>query len=364
MRRLLLIACLMCFCLQSHLCAQRTDTGLYAFGSFDSKGFDTINLGNLNTHYEIPVVNKPGRGLPFQYSLVYDGLVWSNSWTDGEATGYWTPDPTFGFRGQLNDAVTGYMSYSVTDFTCSNGTDTYALTDYAYHDAFGQVHVFNYTVTGSCGDGTNGNSGDGSTSDGSGYRYAPPYVYTKNGTQITPAQSQNGAPTVVDSNGNTITVNNNGTFTDTLGVTELTIAGAGTPSSPMTFTYPLAPQSNPSTGSASVYYTAYTVQTNFACNGIAEYGPTMVNLVDHVTLADGSTYSFTYEPTPGVSGAVSGRLQSITLPTSGQITYSYSGTGCGNAINSNGTPATLSRTTSDGTKPTRETKALYATTIP
>ena len=47
------------------LSAQSLATGTYAFGSFDSKGFDTINLGNLNTHFEIPIVSKPGRGLNF-----------------------------------------------------------------------------------------------------------------------------------------------------------------------------------------------------------------------------------------------------------------------------------------------------------
>ena len=38
----------------SGLAAQNVGVGLYSQGTFDSKGFDTINVGNLNTHFEIP----------------------------------------------------------------------------------------------------------------------------------------------------------------------------------------------------------------------------------------------------------------------------------------------------------------------
>jgi hypothetical protein len=37
-------------------------TGSYAYGSYDSPGIDSINVGNLNAHLTIPIVNKPGRG--------------------------------------------------------------------------------------------------------------------------------------------------------------------------------------------------------------------------------------------------------------------------------------------------------------
>ena len=57
--------------------AQHIGTGLYAFGSFENKGFDTVNLGNLNIHFQIPIVNKPGRCQGFNYSLAYDELLWS-----------------------------------------------------------------------------------------------------------------------------------------------------------------------------------------------------------------------------------------------------------------------------------------------
>jgi YD repeat-containing protein len=129
--------------------------------------------------------------------------------------------------------------------------------------------------------------------------------------------------------------------------------------SPVTFTYPVVEQlGGATTASANLYYKSYTVQTNFGCSGIVEYGSTVVNLVDHITLADGvSMYSFTYETTPGATN-VTGRLASVTLPTGGTISYTYSG-GCSSAggIMANGTTAGLSRKTTDSTSLRTYTRA-------
>ena len=62
-------------CLSLTLCAlapaAQAQTGLYANGSFDNPGIDTVDRGSLNVHFAIPVVTKPGRGLGFSYQLVY-----------------------------------------------------------------------------------------------------------------------------------------------------------------------------------------------------------------------------------------------------------------------------------------------------
>ena len=65
-------------------------------------------------------------------------------------------------------------------------------------------------------------------------------------------------------------------------------------------------------------------------------------------------YTFSYEVTPGDTHSphyVTGRLASVTLPTGGTITYAYSGGGSGvNGIScADGSAATLTRTTPDGT---------------
>lgn len=335
----------------SCLSAQNTGTGLYKFGSFDSKGFDTINLGNLNAHFEIPIVNKPGRGIPFTYSVVYDSLVWSPITSNGLT--YWQPDDTFGFHFQSYGAVIGYLTYSYFPTACGGGGTIHlssGTSDYVYHDKLGRSHLFNYQVR--CGT----VYGDGSTSDGSGYSYNGSTVSTAHGTVINPAVisalSSSTAGSVNDKNGNTVTANSNNTYTDTLGVTELTIAGTGNANSPLQLTYPVPQQPGGTTSAtATVYYKTYTVQTSFGCSGISEYGPVSVDLVDHITLGDSSTtYSFSYEPTPSNSGNVTGRLASITLPGGGVIGYSYSGGCSGSGINTDGTPSVLARSTTDGQK--------------
>src|SRR5215470_370835 len=112
--------------------------------------------------------------------------------------------------------------------------------------------------------------------------------------------------------------------------------------------------------SVVINYKAYTVATNYGISGISEFAPTNVPLVDNVTLPDGSRYAFTYEPTPSTpaSGActplsgtyatncVTARMTSITLPTGGQIQYSYSGGS--NGILSDGSASTLTRTVTPG----------------
>jgi YD repeat-containing protein len=376
MNRIIRVVCVFLLGFSSLAVAQNLGTGLYAFGSFDSRGFDSINIGNLNTHFEIPIVNKQGRGLPFSYSLVYEGLIWSSTGSVGNNV--WQADGTWGFRGELLGGVTGYVSYSQITVSCPrpsgysgpvpNGVEDYG---YVYHDAYGKNHGFKYTFQLCPLTPPATITGNGSSSDGSGLSYgvSDGRVHTRNGSVINAPTgvTSGGIGSITDTNGNEITTTGNGVFTDTLGVPELTVAGSGTPTSPLTLTYPVTLQANSATSaSAVITYRSYTVQTNFQCPGITEYGATATNLVDHVTLADGSTYSFTYEPTtPGVSGPVTGRLASITLPAGGTINYSYSG-GCGSAggtgINADGTTGGLTRATTDGTKTyTRTTVNANAT---
>ena len=100
-------------------------------------------------------------------------------------------------------------------------------------------------------------------------------------------------------------------------------------------------------------FTSYTVQTNFGCSGIAEFGPTSESLISEIDLPDQAVntsdrYMFTYEATPGHSGNVTGRLASVTLPTGGTINYTY--TGGSNGIEcTDGSAAGLTRQTPDGT---------------
>jgi len=173
-------------------------------------------------------------------------------------------------------------------------------------------------------------------------------VYSRSGATIqAPLLSATGSGSITDPNGNQISASvasNTTTFTDTLGTTALTVV-APTPPSSTTCTY-----TGPTGGQASytVKYTSKTVQTNFGCSGKTEYGPTQQYLVSSISLPDGTSYTFTYETTPGHSPNVTGRIASVTLPTGGTITYGYSG-GSNGITCADGSTATLTRTTPDGT---------------
>jgi hypothetical protein len=167
--------------------------------------------------------------------------------------------------------------------------------------------------------------------------------------------------TATDANGNTISVNTSGVFTDTLGMTALSVSGSAP--SPTTFTY-TAP-----TGSThyTMNYQPYTVATDFGIGGITEYPKTAISLVDNIQLPDGSSYKFTYEKTPGscqpippTTTCVTARIASVTLPTGGQISYSY--IGVNNGIESDGSTAGLSRTTPDSATPWTYSRLLSGST--
>jgi hypothetical protein len=64
-------------------------TGLPQFGSFGGGSFDTINEANANVFFAIPVLNKPGQGMPFQYSIAYNSSVYTNQTSSGTVA--WTP---------------------------------------------------------------------------------------------------------------------------------------------------------------------------------------------------------------------------------------------------------------------------------
>ena len=131
---------------------------------------------------------------------------------------------------------------------------------------------------------------------------------------------------ISDPNGNTITG-----FTDTLGMTALSISGSGTPSSPKVYQYTAAGNVSEQ---VTVKYTYFNLKTNFGCSGVTEANFSSIPLVTEIDLPDINTYpshkyTLAYEGTPGYSGYYTGRLASITLPTGGQISYAYQGSNNG-----------------------------------
>jgi hypothetical protein len=339
--------------------AQQNATGTQAFGSF-SGGPDTINLGNLDVNLVIPILQRQGRGIPFVFDLTYDSsLVWSPV-TSGSAT-TWTPQPGWGWPASTS--AVGYVpAPTVWQYTILCTETTYqTITNRVYSgyvDLHGTLHhtkgLTTTTITGNtaCAGGTNGSA---TTIDNSGYTISIPYgnsptitatITTKKGATFTAPIGPGLATLAIDSNGNEITFNpSTGKFYDTLSSSTPVLTVTGNYPSPVNYQY-----TGPS-GAVSVVvsYHNYAVQTNFGCPGVTEYGassPIYNNLVDKITYPDGSFYQFEYEPTPGNGTYVTGRIKSITFPTGGTISYTYTGINC-----LDGTTMGFNRTTPDSSTP-------------
>jgi RHS repeat-associated protein len=320
---------------------QGPTTGTPPFGSFGGGPFDTVNLGNLNVHFSIPVVNKAGRGMPFTYALSYDSSVWVPG-----ATG-WSPTNNWGWHADT-EVATGYVSYQYFSVKCNTtGGYDYKWLGFAYHDPFGTSHnILGYAELDDCDSGKNRNL-DGPAMDGSGYTVSfyvdgsgTNQVTSRNGSVTVPPYGMStGAGTVTDPNGNQITTDGNGNFYDTLSSTTPVLTVAGT--SPKTFTY-----TGPSGGALyTMKYGSYNVKTSFGCTGVpVEYGPKVVPLVSSIVLPNTSAkYTFTYETS---GGYYTGRLASVTLPTGGTISYTYTGANKG-IVCADGSTLGLTRTTPD-----------------
>lgn len=340
---------------------------LAPFSTLTNGPIDSINLANLNINLSVPIMNKAGRGLPFGFLYTYDGAIYTNN---GFA---WVPtSSSWGWSPQLS-ASTGYLTYTVSEVPCSyQDTNSYSFqySQWAFVDGNGTSHPFDFASPP-----TDGNSScnlsptdaGGAASDNSGY-----YLTVTGGTGPTslpvatvgepdglsvtpPLGSTIGAGTTEDTNGNTI-VSTGGIFTDTTGATVLTMSGTD----PVVLTY-----ASPSGGTeqAEVTYENFNVQTNFGCSGISEYQANNVPLLVKILLADGTSWDFSYEPTPGYSGYVTGRIASVTPPTGGTISYSYPGANDGMSCTAS-TDTTLDRATPDGTTTyVQDTQGLRNDTI-
>jgi RHS repeat-associated protein len=333
-------------------------TGTPPFGSF-AGGPDVIDLANLNTHIAIPVLSKAGRGMPFNYIIQYESSIWQPVTSSGSTSWEPTNSGAFGFTFQ----GVGSLRWSVTeDIPCythvgGENEQTGAVLYYTvtYFDVLDTPHVFGSSVIDTQGKGggcvTDGYAYSGTpTTDGSGYTLkvdssGDATVTARNGQTVYWSYSVNPVPIATDANGNEITENSSGEFYDTLSSTTPVLTIAGVAPSNTTFTY------TPPSGTNVAYtmkYTSYTVRTNFGCSGVSEYGPTAQDLVSEIDLPDGTKYTFAYEATPSYSGDVTGRLASVTLPTGGTISYTYTG-GSNGIVCADGSTATLGRQTPDGT---------------
>ena len=356
--------------------AQQNLIGVPPFQPAQSNLEGVMELNGLSEQIPIPVYSKAGRGLPFTYKLIYSPNIWI-----GTPNGTWIPTNDWGWQGTqptspqyLGAGTGGVITYSSTvGGPCVYGNypnfSYWYWTQYSnfvYYDPQGNAHslgsyAFIYNPSPPCGPSTSSsypnvltdNSGLTVTISLSGNSSEPmqAQVLTRGGKVLNPefvnsSNTSQTESTVYDRNGNEITTTQQSgfptTWTDTLGQTVLSAAGSGTPSSPLVFSWNNAQSQQEA---VTVNYQNYNIHTNFGCSGISEYSASSVALVSSIVLADGSKYTFSYEPTPGYSGDVTGRLASITLPTGGTVSYAWGPPDCSGA---DGQITSFTRTLPDG----------------
>ena len=273
-----------------------------------------MNRQNLNVNFRIPVVNAPSRGGNFNYTLVYDSLIWrkvGNAWFPAtDANGL----PTWGWKD--NQPFSGSTHFYRTNELCDTVPATYSLHwwNYSFTDASGTVHNFNvdfYQTATACLFNTGPKTGY--ATDGSGYYLdatsgSSPIVKSPSGDKI--------IGTRTDSNGNSVSavlVGSETDLTDTTGRITLKIVPSGSTSKE----YRILDQTGSYTNSkATATYQPFNIKTNFAC-GVTEYTANSVYLITQLSMPNGQSYSFTYEDTPGFSGYKTSRIKKVTLPTGG-----------------------------------------------
>ncbi len=309
---------------------------------------ETVNLGNLNVHIQIPLVHKAGRGLPFLADWNYDSSVWQRSistpygWlpVTGNGIALGVPMPLSVNRGLP-------VQRSISSASCPAGGST-SVSTFTYVDPSSTEHTFPVHIdSAGC---IYGRSASGSNNEG--YFLSVSYVgsttdfsatvTTPSGTKINGSSASGTIETATDRNGNQISYNPaTGMYTDTLGVNEFSVS---TSSGSTTYGYK---------GEAGTFenivetFTPYYLTSNFGC--FLEYvGTFQTNLPTKFALPDGTSYQISWEQTPGYTNTHStGRISSVTLPTGGKISYAYSGGT--NGMGCDASPPTLKITTPDGT---------------
>jgi hypothetical protein len=344
---------------------QTSDTGFPPFGTFQNGTVDSVNLQNLNVAFGIPVVSHPGRGLDFQFALAYNSRVFHK--TSGSS-------PAWSFSdGWATDGPSGSVSSQRTSWPCFQIPSLTGTTNFVFVDPSGTSHPFNVQRFPSNPCGAN-NVLTGYAKDGSGYFIditGQTIVRAPDGTRFNMTKTNNfdanqnlvstTNPIITDPNGNSISsttyYQNSGTpnvtigetdWTDTLGQIALRIVSlANGPNGLISEIDYNRLAVDGTYQTVAVKYQFVTVQTNFGCSGVAESSGTNVRVVSEIDLPNRQKFSFAYEPTPGTAGAVTGRIQTITLPSGGTITYQYPGANGG--VNcSDGSTLALTRIVNDG----------------
>ncbi|MGB6476516.1 MAG: hypothetical protein WBF04_20890 [Candidatus Sulfotelmatobacter sp.] len=343
-------------------------TGTPSWSAFDKGEVDTINLSNLNINLNVPVMSKSG-AVPLTVNLWYNYSLWTpgNNLFPPQGSPYalsgiltGAVNWMFGY-GAVGETVLGTIAY---DVPCPQGGTTDKYSNYSIKTGDGTLHPVLPTLYADSAGCLAGSGFTAQTIDGTGWTLSisptgannSPTAYQSNGMIFSPNGNSAGYFSLADSNSNSITWNSSAeTFTDTLGLTAVTMTTAIYPSEKITWNSSGGLCSGGSC-SATQTPTTYNLRSVFGCP-VADYGndTTGETLTTSVGFPDGTSLGLQYEQTPGYLNTTpptsTGRLTQLTLRSGGIVTYAYPGNS-GNNYGLNCTwlvPTSLTRQTIDGT---------------
>ena len=330
-------------CLSGVALAQNylTSTGTPAFSTPEPAEYGFIDTANGNLHLQIPLGSYPQRGSskPEPVLFTYEA---NNVWAIAGVNPYWLAQG--GWTGVSGSQPLSGQVIWVADGP-PNGQGIQCAWDGTYVEPSGTQHPF--PPNGAQPPGTIGCSSvtkaDALATDSSGYHLYQDcsevkipacfiQVYAPDGTMVYTSwptmDSQGHSILLEDANGNYIsgTSGTNGPqpYYDTLG-RQLGVHSGSVTSDP---------NSQGTVSNYTINRTWIPVYTNFGQPGVMEcQSNCMMYVVQSITLPDNSTFSFTYDcdsttgntacSSPGGQGSYYGMLTSMTMPTGGQVTYSW-----------------------------------------
>jgi RHS repeat-associated protein len=340
--------------------------GIQPFGTY-TKDLDQINVGTLGVHVEIPLFSRKerGSGTDISIRLIYDGNsfgIGDSAFLDDQGT------LASAWRLMASPNISGgvHVNSTSSSVSCSGVSLPQQNTNFTYtfFDQTGYPHLLSggSTINGCTGATTSFNL-PGAATDGSGYVLTQASAFSY--TVVTPSgvsiSNVTGNDAVTDTDGNTTKLSwiptgfNNQTqqwdhtfvFSDTAN-SYLNMSG-DTVKAPTGFLQdPLSIQYRDVNGKTQTITVTYKLYPFYPpVSGPAD--PIDKNVIDSVTYPDGSAYHFTYEASLFHPGTYTGRLESIQLPTGGEISYVYTDVPKPCGVSFGYYTSQLSRKTSDGT---------------
>jgi RHS repeat-associated protein len=331
---LCLVVVVLSVCLSSYA-QQSVELGVHRLGMTDAHEYDSVDLMSNNIFLNIPVMRK-AEFIPIRASAVANssmfvsGSQWQPTMRVGSQSGGFASSLAFVVTtGTMSFAGFGWYNTPTSAGTCG-GQPLYKLSNWSLLFPDGSQHYVyggtaSYTYYGN-GAGCN-TTQVWSTGDLSGYTVSVTgatvnYIVDKSGRAYSGIQY---SIAVTDPFGNSMSEASgcgslSCNLTDSMGLTALSASIGPSPHFDQTYSWTDINSGSPQ---FKVSGTTQTLKTAFGCSGITDIpSRTWQTAPTTLTLADSRTIGITYE---AITGGVTGRITVITLPTSGTISYNYSG---------------------------------------